>query len=211
MKKEIIEALKWRYAVQVFDSSKKIKDDDLKTILESGRLAPSSYGVEAWKFIVVENPEIRAKLREAGFGQPKITDASHLIVLARRTDVKDNISQERIDRTAREFKVEASSLNVFKEMIDGAINSKPEGVLAAWAAKQVYIPLGIMIETASLLGIDSAPMEGFDSQKYDEILGFGERNLSATVLLALGYRGEDKTMARPKIRRNFEDVVEFVK
>ena len=211
MKKEIIESLEWRYAVQVFNPSKKIKDEDLNTILESGRLTPSSYGIEAWKFIVVENPEIREKLREAGYGQSKISDASHLIVLARRTDVKENISQERIDRTAETFKVEASSLNGFKEMIDGAINSRTVEALDAWAARQVYIPLGTMIETASLLGIDSAPMEGFDSQKYDEILGLKDKNLSATVLLALGYRGEDEVAARPKVRRNFEDVVEFIK
>jgi nitroreductase len=211
MKKEIVEALKWRYAVQVFDSSKKIKDEDLKTILEAGRLTPSSYGIEAWKFLVVENPEVRAKLREAGYGQPKISEASHLIVLARRTDMKENISQERIDRTAQTFKVEASSLSGFKEVIDGAISSRTAEALDSWAAKQVYIPLGTMIETASLLEIDSAPMEGFDPQKYDEILGLKEKNLSATVLLALGYRGEDEAAARPKVRREFEDVVEFLK
>ena len=213
MKNEITKALNWRYAVQVFDQAKKVTEDDLRTILESARLTASSYGIEAWKFLVVENPEIRAKLREAGYGQSKITDASHLIVLARRTDVRENISAERIQRTAQAFQQEltAPALVGFKSMIDGAIAGKSEKALDCWAAKQVYIALGTMMETASLLEIDNAPMEGFSPEKFDEILGLREKNLSATVLLALGYRGEDEAAKRPKVRRSFEEVVEFVK
>ena len=211
MKEKIVEAMKWRYAVQVFDQTKKISEGDLKTILESGVLTASSYGIEAWKFLVVENPEVREKLREAGYGQPKISEASHLIVLARRTDMREKISQERIDRTAETFKVDVASLGGFKDMIDGAIAMRNDEALDSWAAKQVYIPLGTMMETASLLGIDNAAMEGFEPAKFDEILGLKEKNLSVTVLLALGYRGQDEAASRPKVRRNFDDVVEFIK
>jgi nitroreductase len=211
MNEQIIKALKWRYAVQVFDPSKKISKNDLKTILEAGILAPSSLGIEAWKFIVVENPEIRAKLREAGYGQPKINEASHLIVIARRTDIRENITKERIERTALILKKDPSMLDGLKNMIKGAIASKSDDALNAWVLAQTYISLGIMIEAASLLGIDSAPMEGFVPDKFDEILGLKEKNLTTTVLLALGYRGEDVVAKRPKVRRNFDEVVEFVK
>lgn len=209
--KKVVDALNWRYAVQVFDQEKKIKDQDLETILESARLTPSSYGIEAWKFIVVENADIRAKLREAGYGQPKISEAASLIVLARRTDVKENIAKERIERTAQTFGVEESVLADFKSMLDDAINGRDDRGLDQWAAKQTYVALGVMVAAASLLGIDSAPMEGFDPEQFDQILGLKEKNLSATVLLALGYRGEDESASRPKVRRKFEDVVEFVK
>ena len=211
MNKKIVDALNWRYAVQVFDQAKKVTAEDLNTILEAGRLTASSYGIEAWKFLVIENAEIRGKLREAGYGQPKISEASHLIVIARRTDMRENISKERIERTAQTFKQTVDDLAGFREMIDGAIAAKADEVLDSWAAKQTYIPLGTMMEAASLLGIDNAAMEGFDPQKYDEILGLKEKNLSSTVLLALGYRGEDETAKRPKVRRKIEDVVEFIK
>jgi nitroreductase len=211
MKNEIISALNWRYAVQVFAKEKKVSAEDLQTILESGRLAPSSYGFEPWKFIIVENPEIRLKLQAAGYGQTKISEASHLIVLARRTDARANIAKERIERTAQAYGQETSSLAGFREMLDGSIARQSDEVLDCDMRAQIYIALGVMVETASLLNIDSAPMGGFDPVRFDEILGLGEQHLSATVLLALGYRGEDEVAKRPKVRRAYAEVVSFVK
>ena len=211
MKQKIIKALQWRYAAQVFDSEKKISAEDLAVILESGRLAPSSYGFEPWKFIVVENQDVRAKLREAGFGQPKITEASHLIVLARRTDARQNIVSERIERTAKANDQTSESLQGFRDMLDGSLAKQSDEALDADMRSQVFIPLGIMVETASLLGIDSAPMGGFIPEQFDEILGLRAKNLTATVLLALGYRGTDSAADRPKVRRSAEEVIEFVK
>lgn len=211
MNEKIVKALNWRYAVQAFNQNKKIAKNDLKTILESARLAPSSFGLEAWKFVVVENKEVREKLKEAGYGQPKIAEASHLIVIARRTDLRENVANERIERTAKIYAADPSTLDGLRRMIEGTIAGKSDEVLNAWAIAQTYIPLGVMVETASLLGIDSAPMEGFVNEKFDEILGLKEKNLTATVLLALGYRGEDKYASMTKVRRDFADVVEFVK
>src|ERR1700722_14805958 len=99
MEEKILAALRWRSAVKVFDAAKKVSDADLHTILESGRLAPSSIGIEPWKFIVVTNPEIRTAMRAASHDQPKVTDASHLIVIARRTDA-ENLGAEFGARTA---------------------------------------------------------------------------------------------------------------
>lgn len=207
----IIEALNWRYAVQVFDPSKTIAEETLHAILESARLAPSPFGIEPWKFIVVENPDVRAKLREVGYGQPKITDAPYLIVVAYRTDMKESIAKERIERTVKIHNQDASQFEGLKQMIDGSINSRSEEQLETWAKAQAYIPLGMMIETAALLGVDSGPMEGFDPNAVDEILGLQEKNLHATSMIALGYRGDDAAADRPKVRRDFEEVIEFVK
>lgn len=211
MQEQIVKALQWRYAVQNFDPAKKVGEDDLKTILESARLAPSSFGLEPWQFIVVENAEVRGKIQAVSYGQPKVSESSHLIIIARRTDTRDSIVSERIARTAKIQSQEESSLDGFKQMLDGVIASRDDAALDIWNSRQAYIALGIMMETASLLGIDNAAMEGFDPMAVDEILGLKEKNLTATVMLALGYRGEDASATRPKVRRDFEEVVTFVK
>lgn len=211
MQERITEALRWRYAVNAFDSSKKVSRNDLQTILESARLAPSSIGLEPWKFIVVENPELRGRIREASYGQPKVTEASHLVVIARRTDVRENIARERLERTAQAQHQDIGELDGLKRMIEGSIAMRDDATLDAWMARQVFIPLGIMVETASLLGIDSAPMDGFDPAAVDEILGLKAKHLASTALLAIGYRGADPAETRPKVRRAFDEVVEFAK
>ena len=211
MQENIVKALEWRYAVQSFDPAQKVSEADLRTILESGRLAPSSFGLEPWKFIVVENTEIRAKLQAVSYGQPKVSEASHLVVIARRTDTRENIVRERLERTAKIQHQDAQALAGFKEMLDGVIKGRDDVTLDIWNSRQVYIALGMMMETASLLGVDNAAMEGFDPKGVDEVLGLSKQNLTATVLLSLGYRGVDPSADRPKVRRDPTEVIEFVK
>lgn len=206
-----MKALSWRYATKAFDPAKKITDQELTAILESGRMAPSSFGVEAWKFIVVSNPEIRAKMRAASYDQPKVTDASHLVVLARRTDVRENITRELVERSASAQGKDVSEFKGLEDMVAGTIASKSDAELDAWASAQTYIPLGMMVETAALLGIDAGPMEGFSPNEIDAILGLKEKNLRTTTLLALGHRGDDPYAQMPKVRRGFDEVVEFVR
>lgn len=209
---DILSALHWRAAVQSFDPTKKISMADLETILESGRLAPSSFGLEAWKFIVVENPEMRQAIQAASYGQPRVTEASHLIVIARRTDVRQAIVNERIKRTAAIQSQPEESLDGFRQMLDSVIASKDDTALDRWITCQTYIPLGVMVTTASLLGIDNAAMEGFDPQAIDTLLGLPNQKLTATTLLALGYRAAtDETVKRPKVRRSSEEVLSFIR
>jgi nitroreductase len=211
MQEKILEAMNWRYAVKVFDPSKKITEEELKIVLETGRLSPSAIGIEPWKFIVVESTELRQKLRAASYDQPKVTDAAYLIIIARRTDVRANIAKELIERTAEIQNVKPEDLDPLKQMAEGGIARMDDHALDAWAKAQTYIPLGIMIETAALMGIDAGPMEGFSNEQVDAILGLKEKNLASTTMLTLGYRGEDPAAKRLKVRRKFEDVVEFVK
>jgi nitroreductase len=208
--KEIINALNWRYAVRVFDPSKKVSDEDITTILNSGRLAPSSIGLEPWKFIVVENQDLRLKMKDASFGQVKVTDASHIIVIARRTDY-DKLSPELVSRAMKIQNKTKEDLEGLKNMADGAIFKKEGNGIESWITAQTYIPLGMMIQTAALLNVDTGPMEGFDPQKIDEILGLKSKNLTVSTILAVGYRGDDKYATLPKIRRDFDEVVEIIK
>ncbi len=205
-------ALMWRYAVQAFDSTKKLSATELETILESGRLSPSSIGLEPWKFVVVENPELRAQIRAASWDQSKVTDASHLIVIARRTNTRSTLADELIARASVAQGVPATALDGLKQMADGGIGMRDDATLDAWNASQTYIPLGMMLATAAILGIDAAPMEGFDAAKVDAILGLKEKNLTVTTMLTLGYRSaDDRAAARPKTRRAKEDAIEYVK
>lgn len=204
---EITNALNWRYATQVFDPSKKVSEEDIRTILESARLSPSPFGIEPWKFFIIKNPELRAKVGK----QPKMTEASHLILITYRTDVKENITKERLERTAKIQNQKIEELDGLKKSIEGTIAKKDsEGSLESWIRSQSYIPLGMMIETASLLGIDNGPMEGFDPAAVDELLGLKEKNLKSLTMLALGYRAEDPASLRPKVRREFDEVVEVL-
>lgn len=209
---DILKKLHWRYATKNFDPSKKLTEDELHTILESGRLAPSSYGLQPWKFIVVENLEVRAKLREAGYDQPQITDASQIIVLARLNCVDCGHIEHYVEATAKVQMVDVGELDGFKQMIQSHVDRLTKEDLENWMAKQVYIALGFMLHTAALLEVDTCPMEGFDNKKFDEILSLDKMGLNSVVLCAVGKRKEsDESASRPKSRFCKEEVVHFIK
>jgi len=211
MNESILNALNWRYAVKNFDKTKTVSDEDIATILESARLAPSVLGIEPWKFIMVKNPELRTKLRAAAYDQTKVDEASHLVVIAQRTD-SEVLSDELIARTIHATGATAEALAPYKAMVDGSIAAQSSNldVLNGWLAGQTYIPLGIMIETAALLGVDAGPMGGFDPEQVDEILGLKAKNLHVVSMIAFGYRGQDAYATMPKVRRAYEEVIEVL-
>lgn len=204
--KDILDALNWRYAVKEFDATKKISQEDMDTILESARLAPSSIGLEPWKFIVVINEELRAKIRTVGYDQSKITEASHLVVIARRTDV-DVLPTG----AAKAQEKSLEDLEGLKGMAEGGLAAKKATNSSdAWMMSQTYIALGMMVESAALLGIDSCPMEGFDAGEVDTLLGLEEQGLTTTSMLAVGYRGDDPYAKLPKTRRTADEVITYL-
>lgn len=202
------EALMWRYATKQFDATKKIADEHIQTILESGHLSPSSYGLQPWKLILIENKDLREKLKSAAYNQSQVTDASHLIVIAHRNDMSEEYIDSYMKSIATTRGIEVSSLDGFKAAITGAIAHRNPEDIKAWNARQTYIPLGIMLETAALLEIDSCPMEGFDTKAFDEILGITGMGYSSVVMLTLGYRAnEDASAHYKKSRFPFEEIV----
>jgi len=205
----IIEALKWRYATKKFDPAKKVSDADLNEILESGRLAPTSFGLQPLKFIVVSDAKLREELKASAWNQAQITDSSQLIVLAARTDIDDKFVKKFIEKIAEVRKISAASLKGYEDMMVGSMSQKAkDNTLNDWSARQVYIALGVMLETAALKRIDSCPMEGFDKAKFDEILGLKKENLASVVLMAVGYRAADDSYAQnAKVRFDQKDLV----
>ena len=206
--KSISEALTWRYATKKFDTNKKLADEVLNQILEAGRLSPSSFGLQPWKFILIENTELRAKLREAGYGQPQITEASHVLVIASKNDLSEEYVDSYMKSTAEAQGLTTDDLAGFKSYLMGSITSKDGATVKAWNARQAYIPLGIMLETAALLEVDTCPMEGFENAKFDELLGLNEIGYSSTVMMTLGYRDEnDDASKRAKSRFGAEEII----
>jgi nitroreductase len=197
----------WRYATKKFDAAKKISTQDLNILKEAIRLSSSSYGLQPYKVIIVENPELRAQLLPAAYGQSQVVDASHLIVFANETNVDDETINRYINRISETRGIPAESLAGFGNYMKGGINSMPEDVKNIWAAKQTYLALGNLLNAAAELKIDITPMEGFVPAKVNEILGLDKLNLNATLIATIGYRHEeDATQQYKKVRKSNEEL-----
>ncbi len=195
----IHELLNKRFATKAFDVTKKVSEEDLTYVLEAARLSCSSANTQPWKILVVTNPEVRAKLREVAYGQPQVTEASHLLVVTTMRDpmVRINRNVELITAMAGEEKAKA-----YLNMVMGWVSPDPEKS-EAWLARQTYLALQAMILAAAERGLDSCPMEGFDAAKANEILGLTDA--SATTFLPLGYAAQP---GLPKVRVPLEEIVE---
>ena len=207
----IVRQLNWRYATKKFDANRKIQAADWRTLEQALVLSPSSFGLQPWKFLVVENPDVRAKLRAAAYDQSQITDASHLVVLAHSTGFGAADVDRHVDRTAQVRNLPAESLAGFRRAMLGSVQ-RPQEQTDAWVSRQVYIALGNFLATAALLGIDACPMEGFDAARFDRILGLPAQGYHAQVVAAAGYRAADDAYAKlPKVRYSPEDVLAHVR
>ena len=204
----ILEALNTRYATQEFDASKTISAEDLDTLIESMRLAPSSYGVQPWWFVIVSDPALKEKLLPVAYGQKKVVQAPYLFVLCHRTDVNSDYVHSLAESLGEQRGIAIDQLASLEQAINGMLASKDEQQLNAWLTKQVYIPLGFLLQTAAMLGIDAGPMEGFSHHDFDKILGLAEHNLTSCVIVAVGYRSaNDATANAPKARKKKKKVV----
>ena len=204
---QFIENANWRYATKKFDTSKKVSSEDLATLKEAIRLSASSFGLQLYKVIIVENPEVRAKLQEAYWGQTQITEASHLLVFANQTTVNDTDVDAYLDNATETRNLPQGALAGYGDYMKGAISNMPEEVKPIWTAKQTYIALSNLLNAAAELKIDVTPMEGFVPAQYNEILGLDKLNLNASLVAAVGYRHEeDDTQHYAKVRKSNEDL-----
>lgn len=205
---QINDSLNWRYATKAYDANKKLTEDQVNTLIESIRLSPSSYGLQPYKVIGVETPEIREKLKAAAWNQTQITDASQLLVFTVPTNLSDQHVDTFIENVSKTRVVTIESLKEYSDMIKGSINSRTPDQRKDWSTKQAYIALGILLKTAADMLVDATPMEGFDNAKFDEILGLKEKNLTSVVACTLGYRSEDDIYAKlAKVRISKDDLI----
>lgn len=208
---KIVEQLNWRYAVKKFDAKRKISERDWETLEHSLTLAPSSFGIQPYKFIVVKDQETKNKLSQAAYGQTQPADCSHLVVIAYKKDIKDADVEHFIERIAAVRNAPKESLNEYEQTVKGsAMKARDEGYIESWNARQAYIALGFLLETAALLEIDACPMEGFVPEKVNEILGL--EDYRAVALCPLGYRdAENDWLANlPKVRFLREELIQTI-
>ena len=204
----LLEQLHWRYAVKTFDANRKLSAEQFDALLESLRFAASSFGLQPWKFIVVENPALRAQVREHAWGQSQVTDASHLIVLCAQLELTAKDFEKWVATLAKSRGVDPAKLEGFNKMLLGWQAGKNPDQMRDWMARQVYIALGTLLTAAAVLGIDACPMEGFEPAKVNEVLGLKKLGLESVVLCPVGFRSaEDKYAHFPKARYGKDEMI----
>ncbi len=209
---QLVSALNWRYATKVFDPARKISPATWTALEDALVLAPSSFGLQPWRFLVVRDPALRAKLRPHSWNQSQVTDASHFVVFLARTEITAADISRFLERTAEVRGQPVSALAGYRQIMEGSLlNEARKPHLHDWAARQAYIAMGQLMTAAAVLGIDTCPMEGFDPAKYDELLGVRKDGYATIAAVALGYRSDgDKYATLPKVRYAKADVVKTV-
>jgi nitroreductase/dihydropteridine reductase len=204
--------LKTRYATKRFDSSKKLTEEQLELLISAMHLAPSSYGLQPYKVVHVKNQEIKESLVEHSYNQTQVADCSDLFVLCIRTDIDEHLVNNYVKLLLEVRNIALESIEGYKNMMLNTVNSNSSENLEIWAKNQAYIVLGFLLDAAAQNNIDSCPMEGFDSNKYDEILNLKEKNLKSVVVCPVGFRSNEDLYANlPKVRVSKADFVIEVK
>jgi nitroreductase len=209
---QLLQALNWRYATKHFDASKKIPADVWLALEKALVLTPTSWGLQPYKFLVVNNPAKRAELLPHSRHQKQVVDASHFVVFAARTEMTEADVDKMIRRASEVRKIPIESLHGYRSAIVGDILNGPRSkVVHEWAARQVYIALGNLMTCAAILGVDACPMEGIEPVEFDQILNLNGSGYATVVACALGYRAAgDKYASLAKVRYEIQDLVQTV-
>ena len=209
MEKTFEEALAFRHACKIFDETKKINEEDLTYILEAGRKAPSSFGMEPWKFLVITNQELKEKLKPVCWNQVQITTCSHLVVvLAAIEAVKPEFGE--VERKFKRREMPQEKLDMYLGLYANHLKqtlSTDENIYA-WTAKQTVFAIQNMMMAAAIKGIDSCPIEGFEKEKVEEILKLDTKKYQLSTIIPFGYRINPQSS---QLREPLESVVEYIK
>jgi nitroreductase len=202
-----MQAMQFRHACKRFDPQRKIPDADFQQILEFGRLSPSSFGMEHWRFVVVQTPAVREKLREACWNQAQITDSSHVVaILAKKVAVEPGTDYVNRLYERRSLPEEAKQASLARYAAHHKAEIQPYMSTFAWSSKQCYIALANMMTGAASLGIDSCPIEGMSNAGVEQVLGVDTQQYGIAVVVAFGYRAGEQT---PRLRQPLDELVEY--
>ena len=206
----LIEKLNWRYATKRMNGTK-VPQEKIDRILEAIRLAPTSFGLQAFKVIVVEDPALKERIFNEACPQPQIKEASHVLIFAASKNVSADQVNDYMNLIAETRDIPVEALAGFRAAFDGVVAGTPEQNFV-WTARQAYIAFGVGIVAATNEDVDATPMEGFSTEALDKVLGLAEQNLSATTILTLGYRDEktDTLVHAAKVRKSKSALFEFI-
>jgi len=205
---KIIESLSWRYATKKFDTNKKLSEDKIKTLKEAFNLTATSFGLQTISMLVISNEDLKKSLIEHAYNQKQVYEASHLLVICIQNDIKDKDVNDFFDnikliRNTPETILESYRNYLLQSMRDKSVEERQQ-----WSMNQAYIALGNLMTVCAVEGIDSCPMEGFNPEKYDEILNLKDKGLKSLLLLPVGYRAEDDMFATfKKVRKDINKTI----
>lgn len=208
MSKQFQEAMEFRHACKVFDTEKKIAQNDIYNIVDMGRKSPSSFGMEGWKFLVITNPELKAKIRPLCWDQVQITSCSHLVVILSAIDAlkpESKLPQKRFARRGLSEENITNYVNLYAGHLADTLAD--DNRIYEWSTRQTYIAAANMMTYAATIGIDSCPIEGFEKQKVEELLGLDTTKFQLSLILPFGYRINEQPS---QMRLSFDEVVEFI-
>jgi nitroreductase len=210
---QLLESLNWRYATKVFDLNKKIPADTWQTLEHALVLTPTSYGLQPYKFLVINNPAKRAELLPHSFNnKSQVVDASHFVVFTARTKLAEADVDYWIQRLAEGREISSESLSAYRgRMLGDVVNGSRGKIAHEWATRQVYIALGNLMTCAAILKIDACPMEGINPPEYDRVLNLSGSGYATVVACALGYRSpQDKYANVAKVRFETKELVQQI-
>ncbi len=203
----LVNAFEWRYATKKYDTSRQLIDDQVDDLLRAVQLAPSSYGLQPYQFISVADQDKLEQISRAAFGQPQITTASRILVVAVETNISEATVKDYIDKAAIVRRTDRRQLEAREQFVNAKLGGLSPAQKIEWAEKQAFLAVGILVSAAAEAGIDASPMEGFDRNQVDQILGLRAKNLQSALIFALGYRSADDEFARiPKVRKTKEEL-----
>ncbi|WP_421754646.1 NAD(P)H-dependent oxidoreductase [Croceimicrobium sp.] len=207
---QLLKALNWRYATKKFDSDRKLRNEQLNFLKEAIRLSVSSYGLQSYKVLIIENEALRKELRKVSWDQPQITDASHLFIFcARKTDIDAEVDAF-VNRVEDKGSA-APAIQEYGQSIKASLKRKSVEELRNWSARQTYIALNSLMIACAEAEIDACPMEGFDADAYNRILALEEEGYEVTVIAPVGFRStEDQSQFRPKLRKSEKELFEYI-
>jgi nitroreductase len=209
MEKTFMEAMDFRHACKIFDDTKKISDEDMNYILEVGRKSPSSFGMEPWKFLVITNEELKAKIRPFCWDQVQITSCSHLVIVLAAIDsvkVESGLVRTKLGRKGFSAEKLEFYVGIYGSHLKDVLSSDDK--IYSWTARQTYIALGNMMTGAAVKGIDTCPVEGFEKENVEKVLGLDTSKFQVSCVLPFGYRLNEQSI---QVREPLENIVEFIK
>ncbi len=208
MTKPILEKLQWRYATKKFDRNKDLSEEKLQILKESFNLTATSYGLQPLKMVVISNPELKQKLVPLTMQQAQVNDASHVLVLCTETEMNSDFIEKHFNRVEATRNTPKEILEPFEDYLKVTFSEKEPEIIKQWMSKQAYLAMGNLLTVCAMEDIDACPIEGFEPEKYDELLELDKLGLQSVLVLAVGYRAEDDFFASlAKVRRGVDDVI----
>lgn len=202
---ELLKNLQWRYATKKFNPSKKVSKNDLDKLKKAIQLSVSSYGLQLYKTLIIENQDIKNKLKPVSWNQSQITDASYLFVFCNYTEATHEAIDNFIKQTAEIRNLDIERLSGYGDFIKSKLAEKPQEEKTSWLKSQTYLALGNLLNACAELKIDACPIEGFEPKAYNQILGLDKQRLNASVIAPIGYRKyDDNTIKQLKVRKPME-------